>query len=68
MEDYVKTYKGTAYDGRKYYVSYVNIEELPSDLQEKFRKYQTGAACPIIPNVKESAYSWDWLRFINGNV
>ena len=59
-ESYIKTYEGEAYDGRKYYISYVIIEEVP--YSEEFSKWLTGAACPIIPGVK-AAYSHDWLAF-----
>lgn len=66
---YIKVYEGTAYDGRKYYVSYVNIEELDPLVQEAFTEYQTCAAIPIIPGYSNVAYSYDYERFLlSGNI
>lgn len=62
-EDYIKVHEGEAYDGRKYYISYVSIEELSPDVKAKFREYLKGSTCPIIPGVKYASYSHDWIAF-----
>lgn len=66
---YIKVYEGVAYDGRLYYISYVNMEEVP--YSEEFSEYQKGAACPVIPGISSPAYSYDYERFLRhfiGNI
>lgn len=44
--------------------SYVDLAEIPELARSAFRRSLYGAQCPLIPGVKNAAYSWDWTLFL----
>jgi len=68
MNVYRYNYDYVDYDtkeNKQGYITFIDFDELPEKLKKPFHKWMRGQTMPVIPNVKESIYSWDWEIFYN---
>ena len=47
-------------------IDIIRERDLPVALREKFIIWLTGRACPVIEDIPDAVYAWDWQEFCAG--